>query len=1111
MSAYAYSAQDIAKLLKQHQPTEEQTAIIEAPLESMLVVAGAGSGKTETMSARVVWLIANGIVQPAEVLGLTFTRKAAGELSERVRLRLIQLARAQGKDTTEDAFDALNRPTISTYNSYASSLVQEHGLRIGREPGARLLSEASQWAIVNGIVEQWQGTIDTTNAVSTLTNAVISLSGALNEHLLSIEEARERLGELEHPLEDLPPAPKKRAVHADVLKLGNSLSTRRQLLDLVHEYGEYKRTYELIDFSDQVALAATLAEDVRVVGELERERFKVVLLDEYQDTSYAQIRFLSALYGKGHPVTAVGDPNQSIYAWRGASAAGPARFPEQFRTSDGERAQVYRLGTSWRNDTAILDVANTTSAPLYAADPDNSLPSLKPRLNAGRGKVHAAYYETIEDEATAIAEYLREHWKPGERSAAVLCRKRSQFPLIESTLRAHGIPVEVVGLGGLLSTPEVVDLVAFLEAVHDPSRGDSLMRLLTGPRVNLGASDLIALGQFARKLSKDAAVRRGGGEIPAHETDITVDVDPIDERSILDAIVELPDLSAAVDSGFSESGWERLREVARLLDTVRSLTYLSVPELIEASEKILGLDIEMALAVDRSRRAGQPVDPGNPFGRAHLDALYRVAVNFCDTAMTPTLGAFLAWLDDALARERGLERPVGRTDINAVQLITIHASKGLEWDVVVVPGLVDGQFPNPASRGASGPKDSAWLTALHALPYPLRGDYQDLPQLEYASAEHSDDVLEAMNAFKAEAGAYQVLDERRLAYVAFTRARSCLFLSGAWWREGATPGQPSQFLLELVDEGVAELIAMAPEPEKAPRGQSNNPRNGSEEVATWPYEQTREFAEANAEPNGDLIKRTLTLTRRAAQIVAEQPYEPDLLSSPMISPTGVDLADLTDLLLSERDLKNEASQEVEFPAHISVSGLVEIDKDREGYARARRRPIPREPSIASRRGTTFHLWVERHFGKTALFDLDDLPGADDDLFEADTTLEKLIATFEASPWARLQPIALEQDVDIVVAGTVIRARIDAVFPDPENPGGVVVVDWKTGREPSDMKEASSRELQLALYRIAWAQLTGTPLEQIGAAFFYVAGNTTVRPTTLATLEDIEQIMRVGRA
>jgi DNA helicase-2/ATP-dependent DNA helicase PcrA len=155
--------------------------------------------------------------------------------------------------------------------------------------------------------------------------------------------------------------------------------------------------------------------------------------------------------------------------------------------------------------------------------------------------------------------------------------------------------------------------------------------------------------------------------------------------------------------------------------------------------------------------------------------------------------------------------------------------------------------------------------------------------------------------------------------------------------------------------------------------------------------------------------------------------------------------------------------------------------------------------------------VERHFGKTALFDLDDLPGADDDLFEADTTLEKLIATFEASPWARLQPIALEQDVDIVVAGTVIRARIDAVFPDPENPGGVVVVDWKTGREPSDMKEASSRELQLALYRIAWAQLTGTPLEQIGAAFFYVAGNTTVRPTTLATLEDIEQIMRVGRA
>ncbi len=1105
MSTPTYSAHDIAELLKQHSPTPEQAAIIEAPLESMLVVAGAGSGKTETMSARVVWLIANGIVQPAEVLGLTFTRKAAGELSERVRLRLIQLARAQGKDATQDAFDVLNRPTISTYNSYASSLVQEHGLRIGREPGARLLSEASQWAIVNGIVEQWQGNVDTTNAVSTLTHAVISLSGALNEHLLSVDEARERILDLERPLEDLPLGPKKRTMDKDLLALGKSLSTRRQLLDLVHEYNEYKRTSELIDFSDQVALAARLAEDIPVVGELERERFKVVLLDEYQDTSYAQIRFLSALYGKGHPVTAVGDPNQSIYAWRGASAAGPARFPEQFRTRDGNHARMYQLGTSWRNDIAILDVANTTSAPLYEADRENSLPSLDPRPGAGPGKVQAAYYETIEDEATAIAEYLRERWKPGQRSAAILCRKRSQFPLIESTLRAHGIPVEVVGLGGLLSTPEVVDLVAFLEAVHDPSRGDSLMRLLTGPRVNLGASDLIALGGFARKLSKDAAVKRGRRNEDSAQN-VPVDLDPIDERSILDAIVELPDLSAAVERGFSESGWGRLQEIAKLLDTVRSLTYLSVPELIETAEKILGLDIEMALAADRSRRAGQPVDPSNPFGRAHLDALYRVAVNFCDTAMVPTLGAFLAWLDDALARERGLERPVGRTDPNAVQLITVHASKGLEWDVVVVPGLIDGQFPSPAARGSEGPKDSAWLTGLDKLPYPLRGDERDLPQLDYASAEHSVQAAEALQGFKFRAGHYQVMDERRLAYVAFTRAKTDLFLTGAWWRDAKTPCPASPFLAELVEAGVAQLVELAPEPDAG----SENPRSGVEEIATWPYEQTQKFAEASVEPNGDLIKRTLALTRRSAQLVTEQPFEPDLLNSPMLSPTGIDLADLTHLLLTERDQKDEVAREVEFPAHISVSGIVEIDKDREAYARARRRPIPREPSVASRRGTTFHLWVERHFGKTALFDLDDLPGADDDLLEPDTTLEKLIATFEASTWAKQQPIALEQDVDIVVAGTVIRARIDAVFPDPDNPEGVVVVDWKTGRKPSDPGEEASRELQLALYRIAWAQLTGTALEQISAAFYYVAGDTTVRPQRLATLDQIEQIMRSGR-
>ena len=165
------SAAQIAALVGQPPPTPEQRVVIEAPLGPSLVVAGAGSGKTETMAARVVWLLANGIVEPDQVLGLTFTRKAAGELSERVRKRLRTLARAAAAEgvvlggtvdaARTDGLAGLARPTISTYNSYAASLVSDHALRLGLDPSARLLGEAAQWQLASEVVEAWSDDLDT--------------------------------------------------------------------------------------------------------------------------------------------------------------------------------------------------------------------------------------------------------------------------------------------------------------------------------------------------------------------------------------------------------------------------------------------------------------------------------------------------------------------------------------------------------------------------------------------------------------------------------------------------------------------------------------------------------------------------------------------------------------------------------------------------------------------------------------------------------------------------------------------------------------------------------------------------------------------------------------
>ncbi|WPF81431.1 ATP-dependent DNA helicase [Sanguibacter sp. 4.1] len=1109
------SAADIADLLGQHRPTEEQAAVIEAPMAPMLVVAGAGSGKTETMSARVVWLIANGFVEPQEVLGLTFTRKAAGELSDRVGRRLRQLRRSRA-GSGGSALDALDRPTISTYNSYAASLVKDHGLRIGREPGARLLSEASSWQVASDVVESWHGDLGTDAAVSTVVSAVLDLSNALSEHLLTVTEARDQIETLVDQIVTTPFGGKRRSLHADLGKLARSLGERHALLEVVDAFQRRKRTMDAVDFGDQVSLAAQLALEVDAVAAGERARYSVVLLDEYQDTSYAQIRLLSALFGDGHPVTAVGDPNQSIYGWRGASASGPARFPGQFRDADGRPAAVHRLSTSWRNDLAILDVANTTSRPLYLADPDNSLPSLDPRPTAGLGSVHGVYAATIEEEASAIAEFVAKRWAPGQTTAAVLCRARSQFPAIEAALRGRGLPVEVVGLGGLLTTPEVVDLVALLEVVHDPSRGDSLMRLLTGPRLNLGASDLHALASRSAELG-----RRTRADRPV-EGDIS------DDRSIVDALDDLPPEGWTGPDGrsFTTAGWTRLRSLAAMLRELRALTYLSLPELVDRAERALGLDIEMALVAARSRddaRAGRPT--ADPRGRAHLDAFRDVAATFSDTSQLATLGAFLAWLATAEKRERGLDRPAGTPDPEAVQLITVHASKGLEWDVVAVPGLVDGAFPSTRASTDKGPTSSGWLTGLGELPFPLRGDAQDLPELSLAGAEDSAELNARLVDFRARCGEHEVAEERRLAYVAFTRARSDLLLTGAWWRSASKPATPSIFLAELHEAGVLAEFTVAEQPDPS----ATNPREELTNEAVWPPREADEARHGDlaqsplagqgapsgaAGPETDPLEVLRDARDHVLDALVDVTHEPAPASvEPVIGRDGADLTELSEILLAERMTRRSAATAMDFPAHVSASGLVEIAKDRGAYALALRRPVPRQPSVHSRRGTAFHLWVERRYGATSLFDLDDMPGADDDLVDEDTALADLQRTFEASEWAELTPLAVEVGIDTMIAGVITRTRIDAVFVDPARPGvdgrapGVVVVDWKTGRVPRDPEAARAREVQLAVYRLAWSQWSGTPLEEVSAAFYYVADDTTVRPGRLAGLAELEALVR----
>lgn len=1163
-----FSAVRIAEMLGRPRPTDEQVAVIEAPLAPMLVVAGAGSGKTETMAARVVWLIANEWVAKEAVLGLTFTRKAAGELAERVQSRLVQLDRALGKDGA--ALSMLDRPAISTYNSYAASLVGDHALRIGIEPGARLLSEASQWQLAAEVVESWAGDLQTDAAFSTVVGAVLSLSGALSEHLLSPDEARAGITGIVDKILATPLGGKRTEHYAEVKRLLGSLGERHRLLDVVETYQERKRTSDSLDFGDQVAIAARLARTVPAVGAGERARHGVVLLDEYQDTSYAQVELLCALFG-GHPVTAVGDPNQSIYGWRGASASGLARFPERFRAtgpgSTGAPADVQYLSTSWRNDRAVLAAANVTAAPLREGATRVPVPQLDERPGAGRGVVTGVYAATLEEEAAAVADFVAERWRPRTRrqervTAAVLCRARSQFLAMEVALRAKGLPVEVVGLGGLLSTPEVVDLVALLEVAHDPSRGDSLMRVLTGPRLNLGAADLHALSSWAADLARRDAARRpsadsspagppdggasagpsgagtsGEAELPGVAADGTLTVvegDVVDHRSIVDALDDLPAPGHPARDGrvLTEAGHARLAALSRVLRDLRGQTYLSLPELVTQAERALGLDIEVTTAATLA--AGGYGEEVGDRGRAHLDAFRDVAATFSQSADLPTLGAFLAWLGTAGSQERGLDLPVREPDPDAVQIITVHASKGLEWDVVAVPGMVDGIFPNTAV-GDKGPTDSGWFTGLGNLPYPLRGDAEDLPVFHYEVAEDAKDLDGRRKEFLAASGEHQVDEERRLAYVAFTRARAELLLAGAWWRDATKPRTPSPFLVELAEAGIISAADWAGMPEK----DETNPRDELVHEAEWPRGEPgadgagADGAVADGSPAPPPVPtaepRARAVVRAAADRVRDRiDARASLLASagrggdvgsgalsegqvPLLDASGTDLRELARILLEERDRRDARSSEISFPAHISASGLVRLAADRGEYALHLRRPVPAQPTVHARRGTQFHLWAEQYFTSSSLLDVDDLPGADDEDISPDLDLDALQQTFLASEWAGRTPLAVEVDVETPVGGIMFRSRIDAVFPEsPEHADGahdaVVVVDWKTGKAPRDAEARRTREVQLAVYRLAWSRWSGLPVEKVNAAFYYLGSDETVRPERLLNAAELEALV-----
>jgi DNA helicase-2/ATP-dependent DNA helicase PcrA len=1018
------------------QPSEPQFDALSADLVPGVVVAGAGSGKTAVMSARMVWLVLTGQVTPGHLLGLTFTNKAAHELLGRTRE---YLAKARGLDELAGAELLDADPVIATYHSFASGIISEHGLRIGVEPQARLLTDGAREQLAARVIATTDRDMSAvTDNPQNLVAKLLKLDDAMSELGLTPDQIRDDASRLIESLIAI-------EHNSKLIEVGRQmLSTARYrmtLTDLVEDFRAAKHARNMLDFADQVRLARQIVDEFPEVAEHVRAAHRVVLLDEYQDTSIAQRLLLQEIFGNGHPVTAVGDPCQAIYEWRGASVVNIERFAQHFPVIEGgvsRAADTFPLLDNRRSGPAILELANTLSVSLRADRPGLAPLVAAPRDDLHPGHVRVALVHTVADEIDFVADQIahfpdiqENQGTPAWGDVLVLARNAEHLRDLDRALRERKVPTQLIGTASLLDQPVVSEVRSYLEVIAEPTANAALVRILTGPRWRIGPRDLAFLGAAA-----DERVRgphREGRLAVADALIATVsDSDVDDQPSLLEIVLAITEGELHLE-GLSADADARVIACGRILRELRAHAQEPPVDLIGRVLQLTGLGAQAMV--------GDPLHVAER-GRA-LQEFINLAARFDDingTRASVNLIAFLTRLADAEAYDAS---PTFEaiSDSGAVRLMTVHKAKGLEAPHVFVTGLTRGKFPSSQTR-------DRWNMHPHVVPWRLRDD-APAPLASWPDLV-SGPRMKDHDAFRADSHALEAEEERRLMYVAVTRAKRTVTLTGYGWgaaaKEYSGPGEFLEQARQFVLDSGGEVLVWTDPPAE---GETNPLMRHSRWGWSWPPESPEAHRDAAEQVGAVMAAMT----------------EPDTASLS---------ADVMVLIAEER--RRRQRLEPRLPDRVSVSDLVRWQADPAGMAQRLARPMPQPPSSAAYRGAVLHAWIEQHFRSRRLLTLDDIPGAVDDGIDTDEWLAPLKRAFVDSEWAGRTPIAIEEAFVVMHEGREVRGRIDAVF---HVAGRDVVVDWKTGT-PGGADPA-----QLDLYRIAWAAITDQPIDAIDAQFVYL--------------------------
>ncbi|MFN2463188.1 MAG: ATP-dependent helicase [Candidatus Dormibacteria bacterium] len=655
----------------------------------LMVLAGPGTGKTRVITHRYLNLLNSG-VETENIAVFTFTVKAASEMEHRI------------STLCQTGFSELY---VSTFHAFALRFLQEEGHRLPIPRPFRIAQDVERWQLMCEVLE------------ATRPDELYRLPRPR-------DVAPDLLKLLERAKQEMAGAQDYHRIAADMVmehRLGAEMQV--QVAGVYAAYQQELTSAGLLDFDDTIYWTVRLLEDDPETLRRWRARLTHVMVDEFQDTNFSQLRLVEALAGEGGNVAVVGDDDQSIYKFRGASVANLRRFRKTY-----PGLKIVRLETNYRSTRQVLVAANR----LVSQNPERVKKEVVSDREGPAVRVYLAP-DTRREVAWAV-ERIAELLENGSETAgeiAVLVRTNAQLRPFTRALQRAGIPYQLSGGRGFLDQAEIKDLRALLRWAADPADTQAAARVLGMPGIELGADAILGLtsatdrgdGAPLEEIARGWMVRRGGGEL--------------------------------------ESESETLRrKLASALELVATLRAQALRE--RADEVIFG-------ALERTRYVDLLAYPSEIQKRqagANIEKFVDMAQSFCEAAPDDgaTLAGFMNQLDNieasASVSASAQSIPPIDTGRDAVNLMTVHQAKGLEFGAVIVPGMVEDRFP-----------------------FRAMGDALPLPQELIAEEVSNRDP--------------RIAEERRLCYVALTRARRHLFVSAATRYEGQKKWKPSRFLVDM--------------------------------------------------------------------------------------------------------------------------------------------------------------------------------------------------------------------------------------------------------------------------------------------------------------------------